>query len=354
MRLPMAFWVVWFHSYISNVSEPLTCTFGFLVSNIQLLPAIFFNDTAFLGVVAVNIFIIISGFGLTYSHYKKKPISNYRYYKKRFRRIMPIYWLALAFAILWNVFVFDYVPSWFSIFTHIFGIHVFFPDTLFDINGSLWFVGLLIPFYITFPILIKIYESKHGFWKLIIFGIFAKALIGIFVYPYFSNPPKIWLEFLVDFALGMHLAKGYVVNEVKTIPNLVAVPAIFLTILAILISRTSYFDLHSLQAPYLHSAYAVVILFGMMGTFNLFPRFFRRIGTLKIHKILLATVLEIYLFHSPLVDYVKYGHPDILRGDPIRTFIFALGIFLSLGFVIALFQACSAHLYKQITKRKAV
>lgn len=351
MRIPMAFWVVWFHSYISNVPEPMMYTFSFLVFNIRSLPAIFFNDAAFLGVIAVNIFIIISGFGLTYSHYRKKPISNYRYFKKRFQRIMPIYWIALTFAILWNIYVFNYIPSWFSIFTHILGIHVFFPATLYDINGSLWFVGLLIPFYITFPILIKIYESKYGFWKLIILGVLAKILIGLFIYPNFSNPPKLWLEFLVDFALGMHLAKRYVLDEIKTIPNAIALPAIFLSICAVLVSRNSYIDLHSLQDPYLHSVYAVIILFGMIGLFNLFPRFSQKISASKIHKLLLATVLEIYLFHSPLVDYVKYGQ-DILHGDPVRTFFFALGIFLVLGFGIALIQTCFAYVYGQITKRK--
>lgn len=350
----MAFWVVWFHSYISNVPEPVTYNLGFLVSNIQLLPSIFLNDTAFLGVIAVNIFIIISGFGLTSSHYRKKPISNYRYFKKRFSRIMPIYWIALAFAIIWNIFMFNYIPSWFSIFTHILGVHVFFLETLYDINGSLWFVGVLILFYVTFPLLIKIYESKYGFWKLLFFGVLAKILIGMFMYQNSSNPPKLWLEFLVDFVLGMHLAKRYVVDGIKAIPNSIALPAIFLSILAILVSRNSYIDLHSLQAPYLHSAYAVIIFFGMMGIFNLFSGFSRKTVSSKIHKIFLATVLEIYLFHSPLVDYVKYGYPEILQGDPIRTFIFALGLFLGLGFIIALFQMCFAHIHGQITRRKAV
>ena len=98
----------------------------------------------------------------------------------------------------------------------------------------------------------------------------------------------------------------------------------------------------------------MIILFGMAGIFNLLPRFFRKISSSKIHKILLATVLEIYLFHSPLVDYVKYVHPDILRGDPVRTFVFALGIFLSLGVIIALFQTGFAYIYRQITKRNVV
>ena len=351
MRIPMAFWEVWFHSYISTVPEPMTYNLGFLIANFRLWPSIFFNDTAFLGVIAVNIFILISGFGLTYSHYKKKPTSNYKYFKKRFLKIMPIYWIALSFAILWNVIVFKYTPSFFSIFTHILGIHVFFPTTLFDINGALWFVGLLIPFYLSFPLMIKVYESKYGFWKLMAFGVLPKFLIGMYVFPYSSNPPRPWLEFLVDFVIGMHLAKMYVLDEIKKVSNKIALPAIFLSLAAIILSRNSYVDLHSLQAPYLDSAYAIIFLFGMFGVFNLFPKFFRKVGTLGVYRIFLATVLEVYLFHSPLVDYVKYRRPDVMHGDPVRTFIFALCIFLSLGLVISLFQMLSGHIWGHVKRR---
>jgi hypothetical protein len=150
----------------------------------------------------------------------------------------------------------------------------------------------------------------------------------------------------------MHLAKKYVQDGIKKIPNSIAVPAIFLSVAAIIFSRISYVDLHSLQSPYLHSIYAVLILFGMAGLFNLFPRFFRKISSAKVYKILLATVLEIYLFHSPLVDYVKYRHPGVMQGDPLRTFIFASVLFLSLGFIIALFQILPAYVHGHVAKRK--
>jgi peptidoglycan/LPS O-acetylase OafA/YrhL len=105
-----------------------------------LSPLKFFKDISFIG---VEIFFILSGLGLTFSYVKDNNIK--RYFKKRYLRIIPAYWLAVILFQLKSVFlggtfdVYGFIKSLCGIDFIIYG------DT------SIWFIPAIMICYVIFP-----------------------------------------------------------------------------------------------------------------------------------------------------------------------------------------------------------
>lgn len=115
-------------------------------------------SNVYIGHIGVGLFLIISGAALLYQEEDKTGI--FRFYKKRFLSIYPMYWLAyiLAFfymfyttkTIIWNAPKANIIYS-------VFGIDMYvanFGVSTFAIVGE-WFIGLIIMIYLIFPILKK-------------------------------------------------------------------------------------------------------------------------------------------------------------------------------------------------------
>jgi peptidoglycan/LPS O-acetylase OafA/YrhL len=100
--------------------------------------------------VGVDLFLILSGYGLTLSAIER-PITRLQFYKKRLLRLfVPILiaifsFLSLDFLILNRVYPLPLVLK------NLFG---FFPsaDLYSDINSPLWFITMLLFFYVIFPL----------------------------------------------------------------------------------------------------------------------------------------------------------------------------------------------------------
>jgi peptidoglycan/LPS O-acetylase OafA/YrhL len=97
------------------------------------------------GDLGVDIFVILSGIGLTLS---TRVESTASFLRRRFWRIYPTYWLVLAAYLFANGHFLDLHYSPGNIIAHILGLQAWFGDGYgFAINDSFWFVTLIVSLY---------------------------------------------------------------------------------------------------------------------------------------------------------------------------------------------------------------
>jgi len=135
------------------------------------------------GAQAVGVFILFSGFGLTYSLVKHGGIESSWaiWYKRRLARLFPVYWLAhLIFLV--SPFAVLHDPIDYRFLLSFCGDRVYPVDKMFFyLVPAWWFMGLLIELYIAFPLLYKLMQ-RVGWVKYLVICILlssaSKYLLG--------------------------------------------------------------------------------------------------------------------------------------------------------------------------------
>ncbi|MFC4139889.1 MULTISPECIES: acyltransferase [unclassified Microbacterium] len=120
------------------------------------------------GAHGVDIFVVLSGFVLTLPLVAPGRSLNVRqFYGRRMWRILPAYWVALAFAAVlaagpaWDLVVAQRATLW-DVVVHVFALQTLFVPTLGAINGSLWSISLEILLYLLFPVLVLLLHRLGG------------------------------------------------------------------------------------------------------------------------------------------------------------------------------------------------
>jgi len=110
---------------------------------------------------AVGVFLILSGFGLTYSLTKTgAPKGGWgQWYQKRLLRLFPMYWVAhLVYLVSPLIHHRDAVDYRFVL--SLLGDRIYPVDQMFYyINPSWWFFGLLVELYVVFPLLFSLLQK---------------------------------------------------------------------------------------------------------------------------------------------------------------------------------------------------
>lgn len=139
------------------------------------------------GWVGVGIFFVISGYCMGISTQREFAaglcVKGYcRYVAKRFLRIAPPYYIAMAF---WVYIIGAYGiaiknTNGFDVLTHLIFIHNFFESTLFSISGVFWTIAVEMQFYIILPFLLKFITKSRNAWFFFVFSLFFSFLIFAF------------------------------------------------------------------------------------------------------------------------------------------------------------------------------
>lgn len=154
-----------------------------------------------LGGMGVSGFILLSGFGLTYSSLIKNTtkIPLLSFFWKRFSRIVPLYYAALfTFIALVDLIQ----PK--NLLAHLFFVHTF-SKHFSHHPGSLWFVGLIVQCYLVFPLAYQLLRRAKGSLML------AIAALGLYSLGLFLQTQGFYVQdsvliFSPEFSLGMILA----------------------------------------------------------------------------------------------------------------------------------------------------
>lgn len=168
----------------SGISEPIVLSLIDFCKGLAIAWIFFFHfQPSWFGWQGVHVFIVLSGFGLTYSCRKKnEKILWKKWYLKRFERILPTYWLVSLSGFLIMVCVYilkrqdvaaNVFKSVISIFLGLFLLQNFSYQTIFypPTSDPLWFVPLIVGCYLVFPWLYNLtlkFQTTKGYLSILL------------------------------------------------------------------------------------------------------------------------------------------------------------------------------------------
>lgn len=164
-----------------------------------------------IGRIGVWLFIFASGASLALKHTSFGSLADVgRFYGNRLLRIYPIYWVGVVFSLLFlgpgkaALTLSDYVKNFA-------GFQIFFITNADwgKINGTYWFIGLIIVLYFLFPIVYITITIHPHFSLLSLFLIYVlSSLIMYYVFPQYTGGSD-WfpLVHLFEFGLGIYMTQ---------------------------------------------------------------------------------------------------------------------------------------------------
>jgi peptidoglycan/LPS O-acetylase OafA/YrhL len=180
-----------------------------------------------LNVEAVLFFFVLSGFSIGLAQkgaFLTHQLGTNRYLYKRFKRILPIYWLALAFTIFIGILINSYKEPSYSLVNFI-GNLLFLQTSThatnywfspYGENGPLWSLAYELFFYLFFPFLswfifkYKDFEKKWLTWAFLVF----LTLIAIIINKYgFYIPPLAFLSYFLVWWAGFQIARDQFIPQ---------------------------------------------------------------------------------------------------------------------------------------------
>jgi peptidoglycan/LPS O-acetylase OafA/YrhL len=157
----------------------------------------FLYPLSILAGVGVNLFLFLSGYGLTFAALRKK-ISTLEFYKRRLIKLFIPFWMVLAVFLLLDFLFLKIGYSWSYIFRSFAG---FFPsaDLIKDINSPFWYFSLILFYYLIFPVLFM----KKRPWLSAVFVYGIAYLIVQEKFEIFKDVAKLYEVHILAFPLGM-------------------------------------------------------------------------------------------------------------------------------------------------------
>lgn len=292
------------------------------------------------GGIGVNLFLILSGYGISVSAIKK-PLAALQFYKKRIIKLMVPLWVVLSGFLLMDITILKKGYSFTEIWQSYLGYYPV-ANPIYNIDSPLWFITIILFYYLIYPLIFnKKYLSLIGiiliavsylllfndtFINLLVSNtIFKRDVLGLYrthftAFPLGmiladlsynqTLPKKIWQQFSEFF------------NKNKIIKIVVWWIAIFTSIYlayyTAIYSGVGKGDLKEQNIALITSA-AVIFLF----IFNKVS--FRLFTVLGIYS------FEIYLIHWPLLyryDFFYKIAPPALATSFYIVFLLGLGYLL--------------------------
>lgn len=243
------------------------------------------------GNIGVEIFLFMSGVCLYYSMKKERNI--FKFYKKRFKKILipfllidGLYWFCNCIILRHDIFTFIKNITFYSFWTE--GME------------RVWFIALIVPLYIFYPLLFKYVLNNNKInsltYIMLMCGL-VYVICGVLKYfaPQYFNMIEIALTRIPVFLLGSYC--GILVYEGKEISSRTKLITFFAVIIGIM-----YFNYHfigfikSFRIPYLFIGISLTIWICI---------FLEAISNSKLNRLLSAwggLSLELYLVHIILIE----------------------------------------------------
>jgi peptidoglycan/LPS O-acetylase OafA/YrhL len=162
----------------------------------------------------VQLFLIVSGFGLTWGLLARHGLASFdlsNFYRRRALRIYPLWWGAhLLFMMSWLLLGWGLSVTDLSTYISLVGIRAT-PGLLYYFAPAWWFFGLLIQLYLVYPLLWEGLRRLGPLWLLITscaVAFFARAVGLMFLGSYIDAWQRgaFFITRLPEFVLGISLA----------------------------------------------------------------------------------------------------------------------------------------------------
>ncbi len=179
-------------------------------------PAVFVTTLfAVFGYIGVHVFVVASGFGLAYGLQERPDVRWASFLVRRFRKLLPPFVIAVVgYGVLQGLLGFK--EGWGdvaeSIFRKVTLVFVLNREWIFDDNSPLWFVGLIVPLYLIFPMLYGRATKPHAWRWFALFVVVATGTRAMLAqqtfaswHPYFGH--AFFLTRVPEFFLGIVLGR---------------------------------------------------------------------------------------------------------------------------------------------------
>lgn len=242
------------------------------------------------GHAGVDLFFVISGFIILYVHYFDidQPSRISHYASRRFTRLMPTYWVALALTAAMSILAHGSLPSIAQSFWSV----TLLPSAQPLILGIAWTLRHEVTFYLIFCILLL--NRTIGLFAFAIW--FVLSLLGTVGYLDEGSwlPPTLHSSYNIEFFLGM--AAAYLArNRTFASPGRIIAAGVIMFAAAALAEDVGWMDGYANSARIFYGVPAAVIVLGLAtlrGVVVSIPSLLRTLGK-SSYSIYLAQYLFI-------------------------------------------------------------
>lgn len=321
------------------------------------------TDVMSLGYLGVSLFLILSGFCVTWA-YVGQNAREFRWQEfaiRRATRILPAYYAALALFIIvslpmpWSEFI------WQSV-THLTMTHNFFYSTVLALKGPFWSLALESQLYVIFPLLFLGYK-RFGILKVLLFIFVIQMTFRGFVASYigteYNELTFVWqyslagrvLEFTLGVLAAVLIRQQVLAPRFKLLTK--ALPAFaFLSLAAAYIAKHT----SGATAPLTDLLWALGFFAMLLGA-SLHGSLLNRILSWRPLVQLGVISYSVYLLHQlfliPLTDYVRQTISQPWLVLTLMLPVIAVTITLCYGFYL-LVEKPSQRYFSKKRRPKAV
>jgi peptidoglycan/LPS O-acetylase OafA/YrhL len=194
------------------------CAPSSLAATLDCLAHATFVALAMLGYHAVGVFIVMSGFVLTYSIARTgNPEYGWRgWYRSRVLRLYPMYWAAHLIYLI-SPFEARFDPIDYRFILSFLGDRIYPVDIIMYLNPAWWYFGLILELYLIFPLLFRLLQKVGAGWFLLFCAAETIAVRYILLFNIIQTSGLVLTAFcgsrLWEFAFGMVVGLWYRQNQ---------------------------------------------------------------------------------------------------------------------------------------------
>ncbi len=275
--------------------------------------------------VGVNLFLFLSGYGLTFSQLKKEE-SVLTFYKRRLIKLFIPFWIVLGTLVLLDAFVLGktytmqfFLQAFFGLFIHV--------NAYRDLNSPFWYFSFILLYYLLFPI---IFTKKWPWLSAAMLYFIVRAIVQL--HPSFlAGVIGLYEVHILAFPLGI-IGAWLVTTQTQILQNCKSVCItyrhyLYVPSLSVLLWFIGYFAIHANvgAVAYLEDVTSLSIMFAVILLFVIKKRESALFSIFGLYS------YEIYLFHWPLL----YRYDFLYTRLPawIATLLY-LAIFIGLAMIL--------------------
>lgn len=285
--------------------------------------------------VSVNLFLFLSGYGLTYSQLKREE-TVVTFYKRRLIKLFIPFWIVLGTLVVSDAVVLGKTYTVQFLLQALSGIFVH-VNAYTDLNSPFWYFSFIFFYYLLFPL---VFSKK---WPWLSAGVLYLAVYGIVqLHPSFlSGVIGLYEVHMFAFPLGVFSAwcittQQDVLQKYKDMCTTYR-HYLYLPSLVLLLWFIGYFSIHANvgKAAYLEDTTSLCVMYALILLFMIKKR------ESKLFSIFGLYSYEIYLFHWPLLYRYDFLYTHV---PPWIATLLYLGVFILLA---KLLQKCSSFVSKK-------